>query len=378
MQAFKKYTHVLGTAVLAMLIGSVSQAAADNYNIAVGKSLTGNLAFIGVPQANAIRMAVDELNAEKFLGEDTLSVTLEDDANDRGQTTTLLNKAAADPNTLIYLGSIWSAHAIAVAPLLNDLKISMFGTAQTVEPLKLSEWYFKSTTSPAKSVTTIAKYAVEKAQIKDLAVVFTRDAENAVVGANIFRDYAKEHGVSIVSNESILVSDSNFSAIATKIASTNPDAIWIGAYGAQAANLVVQLKRAGVRPDLKIFTTAGLGTDYLEAGGSAVDGTYFWGDFNVQSADPRIAAFVKNYEARYSATPDSWAAVGYTEALLAAYAVKASLPNPTREKVRDAIAAMKDAPTVLGAGSWSLDAERVPVYEQSIVMVKDGKFEAVP
>lgn len=378
MYALKKYTRVLGAGVLAILIGAASQAAADNYNIAVGKSLTGNLAFIGVPQANAIRMAVDELNAEKFLGEHTLSVTVEDDANDRGQTITLLNKAAADPNTLIYLGSIWGAHAVAVAPSLNDLKIPMFGTAQTTEPLKLSDWYFKSTTSAPKSVTTIAKYAVEKAQIKDLAVVFTRDAENTVVGAGIFRDYAKAHGVNIVSDESILGSESNFSAVATKIASTNPDAIWVGAFGAQAANLVVQLKRAGVRSDVKIFTTAGLGTDYLEAGGSAVDGTYFWGDFNVQSADPRIAAFVKNYEAKYSATPDSWAAVGYAEALLAAHAIKASLPNPTREKVRDAIAAIKDAPTVLGAGSWSLDAERVPVYEQSIVVVKDGKFEAAP
>ncbi|MER2534106.1 MAG: ABC transporter substrate-binding protein [Rhizobiaceae bacterium] len=377
MHRLARYAHVLGAGLLAVLVGG-SFAAADQYNIAVGKSLTGNLAFIGVPQANAIRMAVDELNAEKFLGEHTLSITVEDDGNDRGQTITLLNKAAADPKTLIYLGSIWGAHAVAVAPLLNDLKIPMFGTAQTTEPLKLSNWYFKSTTSAPKSVTTIAKYAVEKAQIKDLIVVFTRDAENTIVSAGIFRDYAKAHGVNVVSEESILGSDTNFSAVATKIAAANPDAIWVGAFGAQAANLVVQLKRAGVRPDLKIFTTAGLGVDYLQAGGSAVDGTYFWGDFDVQSAEPRIAAFVKNYEAKYGSVPDSWAGVGYTEAMLAAYAIKASLPNPTREKVRDAIAAMKDAPTVLGAGLWSLDADRVPVYQQSIVMVKDGKFQAAP
>lgn len=371
--------HLTGIAAAALLVaGTASFTLAAEYNIAVGKSLTGNLAFIGVPEANAIQMAVDELNAAKFLGDDVLTVTVDDDANDRGQTVTLLNKAAANPNTMIYLGSIWGAHAVAVAPLLNDLKLPMFGTAQTTEPLTLSDWYFKSTTSAPKSVTTIARYAVDKAKIQTLAVIFTRDAENTVVSAGIFRDYVKEHGVNIVAEESVLGSDTDFSALATKIAASNPEAVWIGAFGAQAANIVVQLKRAGIREDLKIFTTAGLGTDYLEAGGPAVENTYFWGDFNVQSQEPLIADFVKNYEARFGATPDSWAAVGYTEAMLAALAIKQSMPNPTREKVRDAIAAMKDVPTVLGAGPWSLDENRVPAYDQSIVMVKDGKFQAAP
>lgn len=373
-----KFRFSLMTAVVAGVIGSVHLAAAEEYKISLGTSMTGNLALFGVPMANGIRMAVEELNAKKFLGDDTLSLTVEDDGNDRGQIVTLLNTAAADPKTLIHGGLIWGPHVVSVAPLVNDLKIPTVYVSQTTEPIGLSEWFFKITTSPQKSLETLAKYAVEKAKIEKLAVIYMRDAENMVSSTKIFQKYVEDQGVAVVSNESVLASDTNFSAIATKIAATDPDSIWLGTFGAQAANIVVQLKRAGVRDDVKIFPVSGPGREYLDAGGSAVDATYFYGDFNPQSEVPMIAEFVKNYEAKFGVVPDSWAAIGYTQGLLAGAAIKQSLPDPTREKVRAALAAMRDVPTVLGDGSWSLDADRIPTYVQSILVVRDKKFEAAP
>ena len=43
-------------------------AAAAEFTIASVKALTGPLAFVGVPEANAVKMAVDELNAANYLG----------------------------------------------------------------------------------------------------------------------------------------------------------------------------------------------------------------------------------------------------------------------------------------------------------------------
>ncbi|MER2535922.1 MAG: ABC transporter substrate-binding protein [Rhizobiaceae bacterium] len=373
-----KYSRFVAAGLFAALLGGAVPAGADEYNISLATSLTGNLAPFGVPQVNGIRLAVEELNARKFLGEHTLTVSVQDDANDRGQVVTLLNTAAADPKTMIHAGLIWGPTVVSLAPLLNDLKIPLFYVSQTSEPLGLSEWFFKMTTSPDKSLATLANYAVEKAKIKKLAVVYMRDAENMVASTKIFRDNMQAHGVEIVSDESVLASDTNFSALATKIAATNPDSIWLGTFGAQAANIVVQLKRAGVREDVKIFPVAGPNNEYLEAGGSAVNDTFFYGDFNAQTDQPMVAEFVKNYRAKYGDVPNSWAAIGYTEGLLAAQAIKQSMPNPTREKVRAAMAAMKDVPTVLGNGPWSVDEKRVPVYVQSILVVKDKKFETAP
>lgn len=378
MASKSKYGRLIATGVLAALLGGMMPAGADEYNISLATSLTGNLAPFGVPQVNGIRLAVEELNAGKFLGDDTLTVSVQDDANDRGQMVTLLNTAAADPKTMVHAGLIWGPYVVSLAPLLNELKIPLFYVSQTSEPLGLSEWYFKITTSPDKSLATLANYAIEKAKIQKLAVVYMRDAENMVASTKIFRENVQAKGVEVVSDESVLASDTDFSALATKIAATNPDSIWLGTFGAQAANIVVQLKRAGVREDVKIFPVAGPNNEYLDAGGSAVNETYFYGDFNAQTDLPMVAEFVKNYQAKYGEVPNSWAAIGYTEGLLAAQAIKQSMPDPTREKVRAAMAAMKDFPTVLGTGPWSVDENRVPAYVQSILVVKDKKFVTAP
>lgn len=90
----------------------------------------------------------------------------------------------------------------------------------------------------------------------------------------------------LIAEETILIGDSDFGPLATKIAAAKPDAIWLGSNAAQAANLVIQLKQAGVSPNVALFGTAGLGVDYLKIGGKAVENTYFSIDFNDQSTVP--------------------------------------------------------------------------------------------
>ena len=177
----------------------------------------------------------------------------------------------------------------------------------------------------------------------------------------------------LIAEETILIGDSDFGPLATKIAAAKPDAIWLGSNAAQAANLVIQLKQAGVSPNVALFGTAGLGVDYLKIGGKAVENTYFSIDFNDQSTVPMNVKFRDNYKRLFNTEPDNWAAVGYSEAMLAARAIKDSMPNPTREKVLDAIMKLRDADVVLGSGKWTQKADRIPDYGPAVMVIRNGK-----
>ena len=120
-------------------------------------------------------------------------------------------------------------------------------------------------------------------------------------------------------------------------------------------------------------SAAGLGADYLKIGGKAVENTYFSIDFNDQSTAPLNAKFRENYKKRFNTEPDNWAAVGYSETLLAARAIKDSMPNPTREKVLDAIMKMRDADVVLGGGKWTQKADRIPDYGPAVMVIRNNK-----
>ena len=123
------------------------------------------------------------------------------------------------------------------------------------------------------------------------------------------------------------------------------DLIWENRLGPRLENQVNATARAMAREGAEV---AVLDRD-LEAakavakkiGGKAVENTYFAIDFNDQSTAPMNVKFRENYKKRYNTEPDNWAAVGYSEALLAARAIKDSMPNPTRETVRSR------APTLL-------------------------------
>lgn len=355
-------------------------AAAAEYTISLIKALTGPLAFVGVPEANAVKMAVDELNAAKYLGEgNSIKLLVNDEQNDRAQLMTLMNRAAKLDDALFILGPANTILAIAVAPVLNDLQIPSFFTAQTAAPLSVSKWYLKITVDPKGAVTPLAKYADEKLKFQRLAIVYGRDNEGHTNNMRTFRDYLAEKGKKPVIEETIVITDTDFAAVATKVAAANPDAVWLGANAAQAGNLVIQLKQAGLKSDAFLFGTAGLGPDYISTGGRAVENTYFATDYNDQSTLPLNIKFVENYKKRYNnIAPDNWAAVGYSETLVAARAIKESMPNPTREKVLEAVNKMKDVETLLGDGKWGLGADRIPTYQPTVMVIKGGKPTPAP
>jgi branched-chain amino acid transport system substrate-binding protein len=369
--------------LFAMLLAGAALAPlpslAAEHTIALIKALTGPLAFVGVPEANAVKQAVEELNAANYLGNgETLKLLVNDEQNDRAQLMTLMNRAAKLDNALVILGPANTVLAIAVAPVLNDLQIPSFFTAQTAAPLPVSKWYLKITVDPKGAVTPLAKYADEKLDFKRLAIVYGRDNEGHTNNMRTFRDYLAEKGKKPVIEETIVITDTDFSAVATKVAAANPDAVWIGANAAQAGNLVLQLKQAGLKADAALFGTSGLGADYIKAGGKAVDNTYFSTDYNDQSTAPLNVKFVENYKKRYNVEPDNWSAVGYSETLVAAKAIKDALPNPTREKVLENITKMKDFETLLGDGKWGVGADRIPTYVPAIMVIRNGKPVPAP
>ena len=74
--------------VLALLLASAVlsplPAVAAEFTIVSIKALTGPLAFVGVPEANAAIMAADELNASNYFGTgNSLKLISQDDQNDR-------------------------------------------------------------------------------------------------------------------------------------------------------------------------------------------------------------------------------------------------------------------------------------------------------
>jgi branched-chain amino acid transport system substrate-binding protein len=362
------------------VVAAQAPAFAETRTIVVLQSATGGAAFIGSPIRDGMVMAAEEINAKELLGAGVeLNVIVEDDATDRAQTLSLVTRYAADPNVLAILGPTSGAVALGGANVANEMQIPLMTVTNTLVILENGPWSFIMTQPGAVTIPYLVEYATEVLGSQRCAMIGLRDVDSYVFLQNTFEELMTAEGVTIVSNDTIAGSDSDFAALSTRIASQDQDCVYISASGPQGANIVIQLRQAGLDPEVDIIGHSAFASpQFVERGGAAVEGVYLIGDWVPGGFNDFSREFAANFEAKMGFAPDNWAAVGYGGMQVMAAALRKAGPNPTREAVRDALTQTRDVPVVVGEGMFNLNEERIPRVGMNVLVVKDGAFVPAP
>lgn len=369
------YRHLAGAFALVAL---TTMAHADDIPVVSIQSATGVAAFSGASYQNAIRLAVDEVNSKGGVNASKINLIERDNASDKGQAINLANQAIDRDRAVLTLGPSTTSDGVAVTPIFNDKRTPNLSFATSDVVLKPGPWGLKFQQSPAVVSPLVAKYALQKTPIRKVAIVFDRTNEALIEYKNYFRDTFTAGGGSVLAEEALVSSDSNFLALATKLKALDLDAVYFANYGEQSANVILQLRQAGVPDKVRyIGTIAMVSPKFLSIAGKAAEGSIAVSDYVAGMDRPFNKAFEAAYKARYNVEPDSWAASAYSLAQVGIAALKEAGPNPTREKVRDAYLRLRDVPIVVGSGVWN-QTNRMPHYGAIVLIAKDGKFIAAP
>jgi branched-chain amino acid transport system substrate-binding protein len=354
-------------------------AAAQELPVAIMNATSGVFAFGGVPIQNGMRLALEEANAKGMPGGARIKIVEGDEAADKAQAISLVTQFGRRDHALMIMGPTNSFSAIAAGPVANDLQVPLFAIGSSNGILATGPWAFKVQAQAVDIMGYLSKYVAEKSGIKKIALVYDQASDGIIEQKNAFRDGVKAGGVTIVSDNGILTSESNFLALATKLAAQDIDAVYVGAPPEITANLAIQMRQAGVPARVRIVGPSSLAsTKYMQTGGKAVEGTLIVADYSATSANPLNPAFVAAYKARYKETPDNWAAMGYTLAQIGVQAIRNAGPNPDRAKVRAELEKINNVPVVIGNGMWSKDKERHPTYGGVMLTVKNGELALLP
>ena len=376
MQTFRRLTLA---AAIALGSFALPTAAQQELPIGIFNATSGVFAFGGVPIQNGMRLALEEANQAGLPGGAKIKIVEGDTAADKAQAISLASQFGRRDRVLMMMGPTNSFEAIAAGPVVNELQVPMFAIGSSNAILATGPWAFKVQAQAVDIMGFLAKYVAEKSGIRKIALVFDQGSDGIIEQKNAFRDGVKAGGVAIVSENGILTSESNFLALATKLASQDIDAVYIGAPPEITANLAIQLRQAGVPAKVRIVGPSSLAsTKYTKTGGSAVEGSIIIADYSINSSNPLNAAFVNAYKARYKELPDNWAAMGYTLAQIGVQAIRNAGPNPDRAKVRNELEKISNVPVIMGNGMWIKDKERRPNYGGVMITVKGGELALLP
>lgn len=344
----------------------------DGIRVGVFLSLTGATSAFGISALNSFKLATEEVNSGGGIGGRQVELIVEDDHSNIGEVAGIVTKLITQDKVHALLAEPVSTRAMVAAPIAQEHKVVMISPAAVKPELtKQGDYIFRACfTSPIEG-EAIAHFATKKLRAKRAAVILDEKNDYAVVLAGFFTESFRKLGGEVVNRQKYEASDKDVAAQISAIRASKPDVIFAPGFYTTAGTVAAEVKRQGVKATL-IGSDGWDSPNLLEGAGNAFDGVYFANHFWVDSKDPLVRKFVRDYQARFGVAPDAGAATAYDAARLLFGAIKRA--NSTEsDAIRNALAKTANFPGV--TGRITIDANRnalVPVYMLRIE--KGGKF----
>ena len=212
-------------------------------------SITGKGAEWGEHSKIATEIAVEEINKAGGIGGVPLQVIYQDTATEVGPAISLARKLITEDKVLAVIGPCFSSEFEALAPMMDRLQTVIVSQCSAKPGLsKLSKWAFRNTLTSDKQLDPAVKIWQERYKIKTAAILYdSADAVSAAEGSAVLPALLKKYGVDVKESLTYQTKDIDFSAQLTKIKALNPDGIALGSCYQQAASIVRQARKLGLK-----------------------------------------------------------------------------------------------------------------------------------
>jgi branched-chain amino acid transport system substrate-binding protein len=371
-------TTLLRPLVLAVLLAVTSLAAgaapaawaADPIHIGLSAPLTGNFAEYGQLFQKAIDLGVEWINAGGGVQGRPIVIVVGDSRADPKEAAALAQKFTSDPRIVAEIGDFSSTACLAAQPIYDRAgMVQLSPTASHPGFAPGSPWSFGIVGTQAGEGPFMARYAVQKLGKKKIAVLYINN-DWGIVSKDLFVKAAKEMGADVIAVESYFETDKDFTGVLTKLRGQKPDLLYIPSFYNEAALISKQREKLGWTD----ITMMGPGSLYspklLEIGGDSVNGLYTSAAFFPKDPQPEVQKFVKGFEARYKATPNTFAAVAYDAVNLLAFVMAKA--GTDRKAIRDELVKVRDYPGVTGKITFTERRDVVKEYRQ--LLIRNGDF----
>jgi branched-chain amino acid transport system substrate-binding protein len=337
-------------------------------------SLTGSEAAFGISTRNGIELALEEVNAAGGVKGKKVAVRVYDNQSKPEEAAAAATRLITQDKVVAILGEVASSNSLAMAPKAQEAKVPMVSPSSTNPRVtEVGDYIFRVCFIDPFQGAVMARYAHEKLGFKTVAILTDKKSAYSEGLTEVFKKKFTDLGGTIVGIEAYGKGDTDFRAQLTNVKKLKPEGLYVPGYYQDVALIADQAQQLGV----KVTMMGGDGWDsqkLFELGGEAVEGAYVSNHYSADDPSPRVQDFIRKYQARFKAVPDSLAALGYDAAMVVIDAMKRA-PDLSGPALRDAIAATKDFPGV--AGTITLDENRNPVKPAVVLKVEGGKFKYV-
>jgi len=235
---------------------------------------TGPIAHLGKDNENGVRLAVDDVNAQKVMIDGKvlkLELLAEDDQADPKQGTTVAQKLV-DAKVVAVIGHLNSGTTIPASKIYSDAGIPQVSPSAT-NP-KYTEQGFKTAfrvvANDIQQGGAVGQYIARDMKAKTVAIVDDRTAYGQGIADEVEKA-AKTAGAQVIAREFTTDKATDFKAILTKIKGRNPDVIFYGGMDATGGPMAKQARDLGIKSKF-VMADGGCSPEFIKLAGDAAEG----------------------------------------------------------------------------------------------------------
>ena len=376
---------LLATVSLTMLASGAfaeAQRGVTDTEILIGTitDLSGVTAVQGVNNANAVRLAFDEVNEKGGIQGRKIRYIVEDSQYQVPRAVQAINKLINNDGVFFTIedgGTPMNNATFPMALEKNVPKLLPLSAARSMfEPfhkLKFSQY-----SSYIDQMRAGVKYFVEQRGKKVVCAMYqdTDFGKDVLAGAQM---QAEAMGLKIVGTTAHKPTDTDFSAAVTKLREAKCDVIVLGTIVRDTTIIIATTKKLGWDVDL-LGQVATYDTAIAEAPGNIADGFYSMSpSLYAYPDDPRpaIKAFTQKYKARYGVDVNYLGEMGYTSAQIAIEALQRAGRDLTVDSLVQAMESIQDFHDLFG-GTYSFSpTNHHGATAAFLSVVHNGRWEPV-
>jgi branched-chain amino acid transport system substrate-binding protein len=332
--------------------------------------MTGPVPTYGQSSKEGAELAIAQWNeAGGVLGKEVEWV-LADGGCDGATATDAANKLIDQDKVKFIVGEVCSSASIPVSEVANPKKVLQISPTSTNPDVTVGKPYvFRACFLDPFQGDVVATFAAEDLGASTAAVMYDKGNDYVLGLAEYFKEAFESKGGQVVVYEAYTEADTDFSAILSKVADANPDALFLPDYYSKVNLIGKQAKEKGITADL----LGADGWDSADLDLSAVEGGYHSNHYSPADPRPMVQTFLSDYEEAYGKAPDALAVLAYDATVVLLTAIQEAGTTDT-EKVRDTMAGIECEGV---AGTITFNEEGDPIKTAAINKVTADGFEFV-
>jgi branched-chain amino acid transport system substrate-binding protein len=352
-------------------------AAAQKPEIVVGAGfvLSGPVAAYGEDGKVGVDLAAEEINAKGGVLGRPLKVVYEDTGADRAKAVATYRKFAADPNCVAAM-TISSIEFVALDPVAKDTKLPFVALGSAAPMKSFSPYSFRVQLIIDKAMPTVLTQIKKMKNAKTIAVISDTVNNYNVGEMESVKAAAPQVGLELVGSETFATNDQNFTLQLTRLASLNPDILYVAATTNEAMLIIGQARALG----MKSAIMGGAGLNDTRIGtvlGKTAEGIMTFNPFDPSSDREAVKRFVRLYKTKYGQdkTPPGYVALGYDTLNLIIQAVERA-GSTDREAINKALGTTKDYEGANGLFSYNGSGDNL-VQNPNVYEYRDNGYRRV-